>query len=408
MEVKFPKKIAWVFAGEARYRGAYGGRGSGKSYSFAKMLAIKGLVKKSRFLCAREFQNTIRDSVIQEVANAIDSEPFLRDFYDVGANYIKGKNGTEFIFKGLRFNYREVKSTSNVNICWVEEAETVSEKSWEVLTPTIRAPGSEIWLTWNPETEDSATHQRFIKKPPQNARIVKVNYNDNPWFPRELEFDRLDTYKNRPESYEHIWMGECLVNKHSQIFKDAFVVENFEEHLDRSGAPLYNGPYYGSDFGFSRDPTAFIRCYVYDNRLYITHEAGGVQIDNDDLISKVYSKIEGFDTHVVRADSARPETISYLKKSGVKRMTAAKKWKGSVEDGISHIRGYDKVVIHSRCKETLKEFKKYSYKTDRLTGDVLTGIIDAYNHYIDALRYALEPMIKRKMSLVDAILYRNK
>ena len=401
IELKLPQKLAWVFAKDSRYKGAYGGRGSGKSFSFALMCAVLGVRKKIRVLCAREFQNSIKDSVLQEVSSAIESHEVLRDYYDVGVNYIKGKNGTEFLFKGLRHNYREIKSTSQVDICWVEEAETVSEKSWAVLIPTIRAKGSEIWLTWNPESKDSSTHKRFILNPPENSRIVKLNYKDNPWFPEELEDERKRDLELNPDTYSHIWEGECLEVTEAQIFKDKWIVEDFEEH-ELGGKHLSEGVYYGTDFGFSNDPTAFVRCYIYDSCLYITHEAGGKKIDLDDLVERVYSKIRDFNKFVIRGDASRPETISYLKKNGL-RIIPAKKWSGSVEDGIAHIRGYKKVIIHPRCTETIKEFRTYSYKVDRLSGDVLRTIVDANNHYIDSIRYALDPMIKSKITIAQAI-----
>ncbi len=396
-KIELPEKIANIFAEKSRYRGAYGGRGSGKSYGFALMCAVRGAVEPIRILCARELQSSIRDSVHHEIARAIESNEWLYSQYDIGVNFIRGLSGTEFIFKGLRHNYRDIKSTSGVSICWIEEAETVSEESWRVLIPTIREPGSEIWLTWNPESEDSSTNKRFIINPPDNARIEKVNYIDNPWFPYELEEERKRDFKLDPDLYSHIWEGECITRSDAQVFNGKWVVREFDEP-DR----LKGGPYYGSDFGFSQDPTTLIRCFIIGNTLYISHDVGGVGIDLDDT-SDLYSSIPGYDKFTIRADNARPETISYLKKNNRLRMEPTKKWSGSIEDGVSHIRSYDQVVIHPRCKNTAKEFRLYSYKIDRLSGDVMRDIVDANNHYIDALRYALDPMIRSKLTMIDAI-----
>jgi phage terminase large subunit len=175
--VQIPNKLIQVFSGKSRYRGAYGGRGSGKSFTFAKMLLIRGLSEPMRILACREYQNSIKESSQAEIIRAIDSEPWLQAAYEYGEGFIRGKNGTEFLFKGLRHNYQSIKSMAGIGICWVEEAETVSEESWRVLIPTIREPGSEIWLTWNPEREDSPTRQRFIVNQPAGAKIAEISWS---------------------------------------------------------------------------------------------------------------------------------------------------------------------------------------------------------------------------------------
>jgi len=159
------------------------------------------------------------------------------------------------------------------------------------------------------------------------------------------------------------------------------------------------------DFGFSQDPTAAVRCWVYDGDLYIDHEAGKIGLELNDTADYIEAGVPGIKSHTIRADCARPESISHLKKqpNGFPKIVPCVKGQGSVEDGIQHIRSYGRVYIHTRCVEVAKEFRMYSYKVDRLSGDILTDIVDAYNHYIDALRYALEPLIKRKgRSFFDA------
>ena len=206
-QLELPPKLIPVFANKYRYRGAYGGRGSGKSFNFAKMLAVRGYQSPIKILCARELQNSIKDSVHSEIVSAIESEPWLACNYEWGESYIRGKNGTNFIFKGLRHNAKEIKSTADIDICWVEEAEVVSESSWSVLIPTIRKPDSEIWICWNPEDSESATQRRFIQNPPDSSCIIQMNYCDNPWFPEELEAERLHDQKHRPDTYGHICEG---------------------------------------------------------------------------------------------------------------------------------------------------------------------------------------------------------
>lgn len=353
------------------------------------MSAIRGYAAREKILCARELQVSIRDSVHAEIARAIRSVPWLDQHYEIGESYIRGKNGTEFIFKGLRHNYQQVKSTAGVTICWVEEAESVSESSWGVLIPTIREKGSEIWATWNPESADSATHKRFIIDPPANAQIVKLNWNDNPWFPEVLEADRLRDMSTDTDYYAHVWDGEPITRTDAQIFGGKWSVREFE------AAGQWAGPYYGLDFGFANNPTAAVRCWVWDNRVWIDYEAGSRALELDATAPYLIDRVPGISTHAIKADSARPESISYLKRHGLGGIRAVEKWQGSVEGGVRHLCSYAEIVVHPRCTEIAKELRLYSYKVDRLTGEVLPVIIDAHNHYIDALRYAIEPIIRR-------------
>lgn len=390
-QIKLPPKLIPVFAparGELRYRGAYGGRGSAKSFSFAKMAAVYGYAEPLRILCAREIQDSIKDSFHAEVKNAIASEPWLADAYDVGIDYIKGKNGTEFLFKGLRHTVNTLKSTAQIDLCIVEEAEDVPEASWLALEPTIRAPKSEIWVIWNPKVDGSPVDSRFVKSAPDRSAIVKMNYTDNPWFPFELEeLRKRDQRRLDPDTYAHVWEGDYLKNGEAAIFRGKWVIEEFTPAED------WNGPYFGADFGFSVDPSTLIKMWIADSVLHIEHEAYGVGVELDEM-PQFYESIPESRTHVIRADSARPETISHLSRRGF-IMESVKKWQGSVEDGIEHIRGaYDKVVIHPRCKHTAEEFRLYSYKKDRMTGDVLPIVVDANNHCIDAIRYGLNPLIQ--------------
>lgn len=388
--VELPPKLIPVFGAKYRYRGAFGGRGSGKSFNFAKMLAIRGYQSKIKILCARELQNSIKDSVHSEIVSAIESEPWLSSNYEWGESYIRGKNGTAFIFKGLRHNSKEVKSTADIDICWVEEAEAVSESSWAILVPTIRKTGSEIWMTWNPEDSDAATQRRFINNPPPNSCIVEMNWHDNPWFPPELEAERTHDLKHRPDTYGHIWGGECLEITEAQVFKGKYEIDDFE--IDSS----FGNPYYGIDFGFARDPTTAVECFVKDNILFIRRDCGRVALELDHTADFISAAIPNIIKYNSRADCARPESISYLQRHGMPRISGVKKWAGSIEDGIGFIRSFDKIVLHSECLGAIREFKHYSYKVDKNTGDILPIVIDAWNHYIDAIRYALAPMIKNK------------
>src|SRR5690606_13485099 len=403
--IELPPKLIPVFSGPARYRGAYGGRGSAKTRSFALMTAVRAYMYAEAgvsgvILGGREYMNSLDESSMEEIKQAIRSEPWLDAYFDIGEKFIRTKNRrVSYVFAGLRHNVDSIKSKARVLIAWVDEAENVSEVAWQKLAPTVREDDSEIWVTWNPEKDGSPTDKRYRKTPPPKSKIVELNYTDNPWFPEVLEQERLaDRERLDDQTYAWIWEGAYRENSDAQIMAGKYRVDEFTPGAD------WNGPYFGIDWGFSQDPTAGVKCWVHDGRLYIEHEAGKVGLENDDVARFMIERLPEIEKHVVRADSARPETISHVKQDGggnranLPRITGVEKWKGSVEDGIAHMRSYKEIVIHPRCTKTLNEFRSYSYKVDRLTGDVLTDIVDKNNHYIDSIRYALAPLIKRRSS----------
>jgi len=273
-----------------------------------------------------------------------------------------------------------------------EEAQTISESSWKTLIPTIRAPGSEIWVTFNPLNIDDPTTKRFIENPPPDAYTRKVNYDENPYFPEELRKEMEWCRETDYESYLHVWEGFPRTISDAQIFRGKFTVESFPDDLWQKADRLF----FGTDFGFANDPTAMVRCFVFDNRLYIDYEAYKTKVEIDQLPA-FYRTVPEVDNWPIHADGARPETISYLanRVSPPFRISAAKKWQGSVEDGIAYLKSFDKIVIHPRCKYTADEFRLYSYKVDKTTGEVLPLILDKFNHAVDALRYALDGYITK-------------
>jgi phage terminase large subunit len=393
-QVNLPTKLVPVFApprGTFQYRGLHGGRGSAKSFSAAKMAAIWGYAEPLRILATREFQASIKESFHAELKAAIASEPWLAAHYDVGVDYLRGRNGTEFIFRGLRHGVSTIKSLAKIDLTIVEEAEDVPEASWLALEATVfRQPKSELWPIWNPRLDGSPVDLRFRKSPPKRSAIVEINWRDNPFFPPGLdELRRREQERLDPNTYAHIWEGAYLTNSDRQVFGGKWRTQEFEPQ------PGWLGPYQGGDFGFSQDPTAAVRCYIHDDVLYVSHEAGRVQLELDDTPGFIGAAIPGFADHVTRWDSARPESISHIKRHGLPRSVAVEKWKGSVEDGVAFLRSLKGIVVHPRCVRTIEELRLYSYKVDRLTGDILPDIVDAWNHYLDALRYAVGPMVKR-------------
>lgn len=402
--LEVPPKLIPVFTGDYRYRGAFGGRGSSKTRTFAKMTAVRAMMFaqagiSGSILCGREFMNSLEDSSMEEIKQAIRETPWLDAFFDIGEKFIRTKDRrVSYVFCGLRHNLDSIKSKARILIAWIDEAESVSEMAWSKLLPTVRAENSEVWITWNPEDEESPTNQRFRISPPDNACIVEMNYSDNPWFPDVLEQERLNDY-NRLDgpTYAWVWEGAYRKNSLAQIFAGKYEVKEFTHGDD------WDGPYNGLDFGFSQDPTAATQCWIHGDMLYVEFEAGKTGLELDHTADYICKRIPSFDRETVRADSARPESISYLKRAdpegkrkNMPGIIGVDKGKGSVEDGIEFIKSFAMVVIHPRCQETAREFQRYSYKVDRLSGDVTKVILDKFNHYIDSIRYGLEQVMKNR------------
>jgi phage terminase large subunit len=215
-EAQFPQKLQCLFEPH-RYKILYGGRGGAKSWGIARALLVQGAQKPLRVLCAREFQKSIADSVHQLLKDQIESLG-LDSFYNVTETYIEGANGTLFTFHGLKHNVKNIKSIEGTDICWVEEAQTVSKTSWETLIPTIRKDNSEIWVSFNPELEGDETYKRFVKKPPTNAKLIPISYRDNPWFPSVLRQEMEDLKANDNDAYMNVWEGHCRLTLDGAIF----------------------------------------------------------------------------------------------------------------------------------------------------------------------------------------------
>lgn len=228
-QIEVPPKLVDVFTGEARYRGSFGGRGSGKTRTFALMTAVKGYQwgmqgHKGQILCGREFMNSLSESSFEEVKAAIYSVPWLREYYELGDRYIRSKDKSiVYSFSGLRHNIDSIKSKARILLCWIDEAEQVSESAWMKLIPTVREEESEIWVTWNPERKDSACHTRFRVNADDSMRIVEMNWRDNPWFPKVLEDERLRDKVQRPELYDHVWEGGFLEYVHGAYLKEQMI-----------------------------------------------------------------------------------------------------------------------------------------------------------------------------------------
>jgi phage terminase large subunit len=389
VNAEIPNWAVDFYQTDIRYKVAYGGRGSGKSWGFALLIVLKMMQSPIRVLCARELQTSMRESVHQLISETIKRIGAQEAFNVLESEITCTLNGSSCIFKGLKGVKNDasaLKSFEGIDICWIEEAQTVSRESLETLKPTIRKQNSEIWITFNPLLATDPVYVDYVVNTPKNALVRKVNYSDNPWFadtalPEDMAHMKATDY----ERYRHVWEGECVTHTDAQVFKGKWRVDDFETP---EGVVFY----FGADWGFSVDPTTLIRCFIHDGSLYIDYEAYAVGCEIDHLPA-LFDTVPESRRYIIRADSALPATISYMQRRGFK-MQAVKKGAGSVEDGIVHLRGYNEIIIHGRCIKTAEEFLRYSYKTDKLTGDVQPVLEDKWNHCIDALRYAVEPLIK--------------
>lgn len=376
--------VAEVFAPllePARYKGVHGGRGSAKSHFFAELWLDESLREKLDFVCLRETLKSLEFSVKKLLEAKI--ERFNAGYYfDVQDRRILSKLGGTTIFEGMQNHTSEsIKSLEGFHRAWFEEAQNASQKSLTLLRPTIRAPGSQLWFSWNPDLPtDPVDSLLRSDDPPKGAVVVQANYMHNPWFPEELREEMEYDRRRDPDKYAHVWLGEYRRNSEARVFKN-WRIEEFDVAPDaiiRQGA----------DWGFSVDPSVLVQSYIIGRTLYVPHEAYmvGCEINN---LPDLFRTVPNAEKWWITADSSRPETISYMQKHGFPKMGGAIKGPRSVEEGIEFLQSYD-IVVHPRCTHVIDELTLYSYETDPLTGMVLPKLKDKDNHVIDALRYANE------------------
>lgn len=366
-----------------RYKGAHGGRGSGKSHAFAEMLVVKAASTKGlRAACVREVQKSLKNSVKLLVEDKIKALGVAHLFTVLEAE-IKTPGGGVIMFQGMQNHTADsIKSLEGFDVAWVEEAQSLSQRSLDLLRPTIRKPGSELWFSWNPNRPTDPVDVLLRgDSPPQDSVVIEVNWNDNPFLPPELKADLEDDRRRDPDKFLHVWEGHYSLNSEARVFRN-WKVEEFE--------PAANAVHrFGADWGFAIDPTVLVRCHVEGRKLYVDAEAWqvGCEIDKTPAL---FDTIPGSRKWLIRADSARPETVSYMKRQGF-RITSAIKGVGSIEDGIEFLRSFD-IIVHPRCTKVAEELTLYAYKVDDHTGEILPVLDDKNNHTIDALRYALEEL----------------
>jgi len=390
---QFPAKLECLFNPKnSRYRVLYGGRGGAKSWGVARALLIKGAQAPLRILCAREFQTSIKDSVHKLLCDQI-VDMGLAGFYEITEKSIKGKNGTEFFFVGLRNNVVNVKSIEGVDVCWVEEAQTVSRNSWNVLIPTIRKEQSEIWVTFNTELETDETYQRFVANPPANAIVQKINWSDNPWFPDTLKDEMLTLKSRDPAAHRIVWEGFCRMTVDGAIFGKEMQMAELDNRIT-------NVPYDASkpvhavfDLGWA-DMTSvwFVQFIGMETRLIRYIEVN--QTTMTDILAKMQTYGYLYDTLWLPHD-AQNKTLASSGRS-IEDIVRAAGYKTKVlervpvVDSINAARTIFRSCYFDRdnCAEGLQCLRHYRYEVDSETGQFSrTPLHDHYSHGADAFRY---------------------
>lgn len=375
-----------------RFKGARGGRGGAKSHFFGTLALMEAVSGHQRIVCGREIQNSIAESVKKLLEDKILAYGLIDQFRITDNEISYPPTDSLFIFRGLRnHTVASIKSLEGFTRLWLEEAQTITKASLETAIPTFRTPGSQVWASWNPGKASDPVDKFFRENEGDpDFCCVKVNYDDNPWFPAELRKDMERDRARDPDKYAHVWLGEYERNSEARVFRNWKVAE-FETPR---GATFYHG----ADWGFSVDPTVLVRCWIEGRTLFVDREVHKVGCAID-ATPALFDTLDPTDTGsarkwVIRADSARPETIDHLRRHGYPKITPARKGPNSVMDGIEFLKSYD-VIVHPRCKHTIDELSLYSFKVDPKTLDVLPELEDKKNHIIDALRYAVEEVRRR-------------
>jgi len=394
LRIETPRVMLPLLA-PARYKAAYGGRGGTKSWCFADMIIERMVMDPDlRVVCVREIQKSLKQSVKNLIENRIKALDvgYLFESRESEIRAVKG-SGT-ILFIGMQQHTSDsVRSLEGIDIAWVEEAAALSQNSLDLLRPTIRKEGSELYFSWNPESPENPVDKFFRGPdgPPPDSVVVRTSFEDNPWLPKTLSDEIAYDRRRDPEKFQHIWNGAYLSKSEARVFKnwkvDAF--ESPKASVGADGQPTVVF-LYGADWGFSVDPSVLVRCYAVGRTLYIDQEAYRIGVEVDHLPA-LFDQVPGARDWTITADSARPETISYLQRHGFPKMVAATKGKDSVKEGVIFLQNFD-IVVHPRCVHTVDELTLYSFIKDKLTGLVTPVLEDKKNHVIDSLRYSVEKL----------------
>lgn len=398
MAIEFPDKLQCLFE-PARYKVLYGGRGGAKSWGVARALLIQAAAKPLRILCAREFQNSISESVHALLSDQINALG-LGGFYQIQNTTIKGANGSEFYFAGLRHNITKIKSFEGVDIVWCEEAQTISKSSWDTLIPTIRKEGSEIWLTFNPSLETDETYQRFVLHPPKGAIVQRLNWSDNPWFPQVLRAEKDELKERDPDAYLTVWEGHCRQTLDGAIYANEIRTATEEGRFTRVPYEASKPVHTFWDLGRA-DKTAiwFAQVVGFEFRIIDYYESQGHALGHylKHLQSKPYVYGDTWLPHDAENELLASErTIAQQARAAgfTVRITP----RISVADGINAARTlFGKCYFDAeKCADGLQCLRNYRYDVDPDSGQFSKHPLhDWASHGADAFRYLAVALAER-------------
>lgn len=398
-----------------------GGRGSTKS-AFASIEIVLGIVKDptANAICFRKVADTLRTSVYANILWAIDKldleDKFICNVSPMVITYIP--TGQQIMFRGLdkSTKLKSIKpNKGNFKIIWFEELEEFSgmNEIRSVMQSVIRGDDTYLALfSYNPpqdpnswvNTENNLDEETYILTTDVPYRhISQTTYLTVPpeWLGEAFIQQAKSLERRDPKAYEHEYLGHAVGNTDRIVFSGKFEVMDFE--TPPLSEVFQNRFFIGLDWGFAQDPTACLRCFIMNNCLWVDYETGQKELALDATAPKLKSDIPDIRNWTVYADCARPESIEFVARHGNLNILPAPKWTGSVEDGVEYLRSFDKIIVHTRCTQTAEEMKRYSHKVDKTTGEVLPKLEDKWNHFIDALRYALCQYITNKVSILDVI-----
>jgi len=407
VKAEFPLKLQSLFQ-RSRYKVCYGGRGGAKSWGIARALLIKGAKEPIRILCAREYQTSIKDSVHKLLCDQIEALG-LHSFYEITQASIRGANGTEFAFAGLKNNISNIKSFEGVDVCWVEEAQTVSRLSWNVLIPTIRKEKSEIWVSFNPELETDETYQRFVVNPPDDCIQIKVNWSDNPWFPETLRLEKDSLKQRDEESYNQVWEGLCRQTVDGAIFAKEMQQAEKDGRICRVPFDATKPVHAVFDLGWS-DSTAiwFLQFVGMETRLIRYIE------DSQKTISYYLATMQTYGYHYDKVwlpHDAENKTLAASGRS-IDDIVRAAGYKTEILPRVPVVDSINAArTIFPNCyfdrehaADGLACLRHYRYEVDPDTGQFSRNPLhDHYSHGADAFRYIglmIREPHKRKPKLV--------
>lgn len=378
-----------------RYKVFYGGRGAGKSHGIALWLLAEAGARSQRILCAREFQSSIRESVHRLLVDMIDRHK-LGDKFDVGVSTIRGENGSEFIFEGLRHNISRIRSLEGIDKVWVEEAHTVSHSSWEILIPTIRKAGSEIIISFNPELDTDETYKRFVVNPPPNATVVKVNYHDNPWFPDVLKDEMEHLKLTDPDAYQHVWLGECRLSLDGAIYATELRRATEEGRITSVPYDPTKPVSIYVDLGW-QDMTAiwFVQHIAGECRMIDYHEDSMKPFS--DYLKLMQSKPYVYEMLWLPHDA---QAKSLGTGRSIEELARAAGWKVRITPKLSLVDGLNAVRTlfptmwfdKTKCADGIQGLRHYRYEVDEHGQLSKTPLHDAASHCADGLRYVAVAM----------------